>query len=451
MRPQEACAAEGHCPVYPGEEHKADLKLLDKAVDSHDIQKLLKSNPGLIRKGFPSILESGGNLTHLAHGKTMRLGASDSDTVANCTKEQVKAFRFPENPESIGRLIRQTNAELTVRNQPFHEYLYYNNLYNAEGVMDVFRKNKQNQIDNAPYHLRNVSAGSTNPGQQKLSRIDLPPDAIMIKSNWLHHALAEKIGIPTTESFITSQQMETQLCVAEDKTPANCSDKSKDYPKNFCNLTGEHYLMSFHVSSKDVPQWVWTTFEHMSNPGRCDFTGCNDSFGYASQPAAHSSPDSADNFLVVLDDKTINQRSDQLSSPSIVNNLDKNYASETIRPGLDDLFKATGVGLEGSKSDSSADPNPHDSAWRNYRLKGSQVNFTDHEGRSTKLGNSITEAGFMTGSSCISCHSRAGIHIALNQNDKTGKYEEMANFFRLSVFDKNHQSVWIPSERTQCP
>ncbi|AMO54675.1 hypothetical protein [Endozoicomonas montiporae] len=435
--------AEGHCPVYPGDEHKADLKLLDKAKDDQAIQTLFKKNSKLIRKSFPSILESGASAALQGHGKKMRLSASASDSIANCTPEQIKNFKFPENPESIGRLIRQTNAELTVRNRPFHEYLYHNDLYNADGVMNVFRKNKKNQSENAPYHLRNVSAGKygseekvTPPGEQQLSRIDLPPDAIMIKSNWLHHDLAKKIGIPTTEGFITSQQMETQLCLAKDKTPESCSDKAKDYPANFCNLTGEHYLMAFHISSKDVPQWVWTTFEHVSNPSRCDFIGCNDSFGYASQPAAGASPDSADNFLVVLDGGKINQRSDELNSPSIVNNLDKYYALETIRPALDNLFKKTGIGMKDGKSDNTADPDPHDSAWRNYRLKGSQVNFTDHEGRSTKLGNSITEAGFMTGSSCISCHSRAGVHIALELNEKTEEYEEKANFFHLSVFNK---------------
>jgi hypothetical protein len=49
-------------------------------------------------------------------------------------------------------------------------------------------------------------------------------------------------------------------------------------------------------------------------------------------------------------------------------------------------------------------------------------------GRKTTLGNSITEAGFLDGSSCITCHARAGIH--LDQQNK-------ANFFALSVFVKD--------------
>jgi hypothetical protein len=34
-----------------------------------------------------------------------------------------------------------------------------------------------------------------------------------------------------------------------------------------------------HISSKDIPNWIWATFEHVGNPGRCDYTGCNDSYG----------------------------------------------------------------------------------------------------------------------------------------------------------------------------
>ena len=44
-----------------------------------------------------------------------------------------------------------------------------------------------------------------------------------------------------------------------------------------------------------------------------------------------------------------------------------------------------------------------------YRLKGAQVDFTDRTGRPTIVGNSITEAGFVSTSSCITCHAWASI------------------------------------------
>jgi hypothetical protein len=50
-------------------------------------------------------------------------------------------------------------------------------------------------------------------------------------------------------------------------------------------------------------------------------------------------------------------------------------------------------------------------------LKGSQVNFTNGMGRSTRLGNTITEGGFMNTSSCISCHARAAVVATGDEED----------------------------------
>jgi hypothetical protein len=46
-------------------------------------------------------------------------------------------------------------------------------------------------------------------------------------------------------------------------------------------------LAALHVSLKtpDHPDWVWATFEHQNNPGRCDTMGCYDQFGAASNPS----------------------------------------------------------------------------------------------------------------------------------------------------------------------
>ena len=48
-----------------------------------------------------------------------------------------------------------------------------------------------------------------------------------------------------------------------------------------------------------------------------------------------------------------------------------------------------------------------DPVFKNYCLKGTQVDFTDNEGLAIRLGNSVTEEGFVAQSSCITCHSRA--------------------------------------------
>jgi hypothetical protein len=59
--------------------------------------------------------------------------------------------------------------------------------------------------------------------------------------------------------------------------------------------------------------------------------------------------------------------------------------------------------------------------WQNYRLKGSQTLFTDTTGQPLLLGNSVTEAGFVQSSSCITCHGQASV-------DKNGKENSSIGF-----------------------
>ena len=82
--------------------------------------------------------------------------------------------------------------------------------------------------------------------------------------------------------------------------------------------------------------------------------------------------------------------------------IDGSYPIEKRRKQLDDNFKASGVGQGGENL--LHDFEVSDKAWLSYRLKGSQIDFADHTGFSTVLGNSVTEAGFMNKSSCISCY-----------------------------------------------
>jgi hypothetical protein len=49
------------------------------------------------------------------------------------------------------------------------------------------------------------------------------------------------------------------------------------------------------------------------------------------------------------------------------------------------------------------------SKWANYRLKGSQIAFTDAHGKATLLGNQVLENSETARASCISCHAMARI------------------------------------------
>jgi hypothetical protein len=71
-----------------------------------------------------------------------------------------------------------------------------------------------------------------------------------------------------------------------------------------------------------------------------------------------------------------------------------------VTPALEKLFQEGGLTGEWGE------------ALKHYKLKGSQIDFTDAAGRPLLLGNSVTEAGFVPTASCITCHSRAAFTAA---------------------------------------
>ena len=118
-------------------------------------------------------------------------------------------------------------------------------------------------------------------------------------------------------------------------------------------------LIGFHITTKDIPNWYWATFEHVDNPNRGQDQGCRDDFGV--QP-----PNSCDGV------------------PS---------------QALLDMMQKGGLPAE----------------WQNYRLVDSQVDFVDSTGRAQIVGNSTIEGGFESTSSCLTCHSRSAV-------DKDGNF-----------------------------
>src|SRR5262245_42230048 len=153
-------------------------------------------------------------------------------------------------------------------------------------------------------------------------------------------------------------------------------------------------LVAFHVISKDLPNWFWCTFEQVDNPGRGDYIGIHDSFGAS---PAHT--------------------------PSHTDKLFQKYPAEQLKANVLELLGSNhfeGEWLE---------------QWKNYRLKGSQVDFIDSAGRPLLLGNSVTEGGFVPTASCITCHSRAAV-------DAQGKssfplFGEMSNLPLIGISQTN--------------
>lgn len=412
-----------HCPVYPGDELAQSLKKAESFTNDNKIIRGAKNQRNAISTFFQKHSDIVRVGTARQKGKRGAVNLADTQDNPECTSSQIDSV-LPADPQSIGRILRQTNAEITIRNKTFHDYLFNNNLYNADGVLDVYRQNANNQTKNAPYHQSNQSGTPSTPG--KLSTVDLPPDAIMIKSNWVSEKVIDAIKNKYPKQYVHFGKANDYIT----KPAITILNTSKGK----CNVSDTHYLMAFHISSKDVPQWVWTTFEHMNNPGRCDYTGCNDSFGHS--VTVDNAPS---NYIVP------NQKNDNLSESSIVFDPDLQYPMGNQSEALTQLLTAYGIA---TSDRNGLYPNPSDKAWVNYRLKGSQVDFTDHQGRATHLGNSITEAGFMSQSSCIGCHSRAGVAMKLSAIEGKITYDisdhlkatallknETANFLQLGVFE----------------
>lgn len=419
-----------HCPLFPQDNYQKALTQMilsfDTSLKNKNKQIILKE----LKNKFSEFIKVGQPRNK---GQVSAATLNDIKGLSLCSNAQIDSV-LPNNYQSIGRILRQTNAEITVRNKPFHDYLFDNNLYNANGVMQVFFANNSTQTHYAPHHKANISA--THSKRSNLNTIDLPPDAIMIKSNWVSLRVLKQIEKKYQSNFQgfgeVNEYIHMPLMTILNTKMSNNEEESK------CYLFDEHVLMSFHISSKDIPQWVWTTFEHKSNPGRCDYTGCNDSFGFSTEQEtnAHSH-----NYLAPK------YHSDGLSESSIVFKRDDKYTEDNVQSdALNAMF--TYYDIASNKKQTSLFPTTQDAAWQHYRLKGSQVDFTDHQGRATHLGNSITEGGFMGQSSCIGCHARAGIGIkkmlmeAEHDPDincpspsSEQKQSAQANFLKLGVFE----------------
>jgi hypothetical protein len=130
---------------------------------------------------------------------------------------------------------------------------------------------------------------------------------------------------------------------------------------------GKRYaLVSMHIISKKVPNWTWATFEQKDNLGRCDYLGCHDNFGATvADVPPHDAPGGR-------------------YDPCVKTAAVKKLFADAGLPAL----------------------------WENYCLKGSQVDFTTATGVPTRLGNSVTEDGFVQTSSCMTCHSRSAVNSA---------------------------------------
>ena len=203
------------------------------------------------------------------------------------------------------------------RNWASFQYIVSNSLYSQSGLAQAYQRN---------------------------FKVNFPADAIEVKADWIKTSdLAIWLNI--------SERQVRQLYYTNQATAGG--------------VTTEFALAAFHISTKQIKDWVWSDFENQMNPGRCDVIGCRDRFGAIMPDVAPKA--------------TANQQ----------------YGACDKSASLKAMFASAGLSP----------------IWENYCLKGSQVTFIDENGQSTLLGNSVIErinAGVpIDKSSCISCHAYA--------------------------------------------
>ena len=139
----------------------------------------------------------------------------------------------------------------------------------------------------------------------------------------------------------------------------------------------QYAMVAMHLSIKTAEHldWVWATFEHQWNPGRCDTMGCYDDFGVEASLESIAPRTTADTF----------------------------YPNCAKSKALAAKFHAAGLSP----------------VWSSYCLKETQVDFVSTQpaskGQPVLDGNSLTErigAGVpIPQSSCISCHKNASYTV----------------------------------------
>lgn len=349
-----------HCPVFPG---------ATKGMPAHVVQPAHNRHFG----SFLSFLEDKSKL-----GKW--------DDVPAILKSPV-----------IGAI----QNELIYRNKPMMGYIFDREMYHVEGLADIFDANVQALAAFAPYQARIKGPDEARRKTPKTAEVVFPIKSIMVKVNWLPVDIAPSLGIDPYDKdnpYIIMNLVPVQ---------------ANDAPTGKKVALKPHILLSIHISSKDLPNWFWTTFEHVANQGRCDWLGCNDSFGYVNTQQIEFDASAV---------PALGEPARNYTAPHKVTKTDnadlsafapgKRYVNvDRISDRLAAIFKARDIAT-GTGPNKSGRPTQQDAAWRSYRLKGSQTDFVTPRGRPTKLGNSVTEAGFVNSASCITCHSRSSIDQA---------------------------------------
>lgn len=227
------------------------------------------------------------------------------------------------NADSFNAITGEQNVQQVKINRAFFDYVVDHDLWYQEGV------------------IRAASTGG----------IDLPEEAIVFKADWKE--ISEQDKPRYHWRLVSREEYDAALGIQSD-------GGSGDQPPVLLGL------YAFHIVSKALDTWVWTTWNQADTPGRCDYIGCRDTFG---------------------------------SDPAYIpphREMGQPYDPGKLTPRALRLLEEAGLGDE----------------LRHYRLMGTMVTYTDAAGRPNLLGNAELEPTFGNSSSCMTCHAMASFSAA---------------------------------------
>jgi hypothetical protein len=161
------------------------------------------------------------------------------------------------------------------------------------------------------------------------------------------------------DRFRQGQEINFPLAAQEIKArwvPIKEADKPRYHWRVTARANGDRRLWgltALHIITRDLPNWFWCDFEHV------DF------------------------------EKNAEQ-----------------YSCDSTTRGL-----APAAGRDGIRHETRG------TKWQSYRLRGTQIDFTDARGRPVVVANSQIEHGFQQSSSCMTCHARATVGLRSQRPD----------------------------------
>ena len=260
-------------------------------------------------------------------------------------------------------LLRELLRQKVPPSQIAPKMLEFQRAHPEANLQQLLRKQAATSRLN-PVHIEIVQIG----GGEEVRRNKAAFDFIVSNGLWYKQGLKAAFAANKVINFPVASIEVKAVWV-----PITASQKSQ-YHWNY-DANGNLYgLVAMHLETKALPNWLWATFEWTGNAGRCDYLGCNDSFGVTP------------------------------GSISPATTTGGTYPAGTLTPALLSLMSAAGLPAE----------------FQNYRLKGSQTLFANTIGQPTLLGNSVIENGFVSSSSCITCHGQASVDKNGNANPSFG-------------------------------